>query len=188
MKHFVIFIYFWLFPLIAKASNYKILQHIGTSLPYLIIKDDNFSYTNEREQVKNPNFSDLNYGITFIKNNIIADISSTIFSKDIKRSVISKNNGYTFLSKTKTRFNSISIGYKLNNITLSSYVANVKSKKRIYNNHNLIARDVESSIFYGLNINYFINKNIALSCNIIAPNEDFNIKLGSSMFGINFYF
>jgi hypothetical protein len=188
MKYLVTFMYFWLFPLIAEASL-KGYSHIGTSFIYSNINDDNYEFVNKYEEIKNPSFSGLNYGFTTEYKKLVIDISSNrLTNLDISRSVIHNKTRQTFLNKTKTTFDSLSIGTKFyDRIVGSVFLANTKINKRIYQDRSLLGKEVKHSILYGINFNYFVTRETSVSVLAIAPDQEFNLKF-SLGFGVNFYF
>lgn len=173
---------FILLPSISFANNIK--YNIGVSYLYANINDKNYDYVDKYESAESLKDQSFNIGAsTFFKNNINVSLSTNrLLENPVRRAVIRKKDKLQFLNKTKTTIDSISIGYKIKRFNPSIVLANVKMQKSLYYKDNLVGKSSNATILGGVNLGYFITKNIIASTSYILPNQELDLE---SAFVIN---
>lgn len=188
MKYFVIFGFICIFPLVANAkiSEYS---HIGTSMLFTKVSDRNYDYIQEEEQLRSPEFTNVNVGYTLVFNDkyVMDYTTNRPYSKDVERSVIHKASNKVMLNKTRITYDSFSLGRQIKRTTILAFIANTKVEKKIYSNNNLLGTQINHVWLYGLSANYFIAKNVSLNLAVIAPNEKIDLDYGLS-WGVSYNF
>ena len=114
-----------------------------------------------------------NYTLTFQTNRLI--------NKTQNQFIQSKANGKAYELKTRLRADSLLLGYKFKRFNPSIVVSNARLER------TLTERKVNNALLYGLNFNYFIDRNISLSTTYIAPNKEFGL-VGAGLVSINYLF
>lgn len=148
----------------------------GTS--YQKINDSRFKFKNEFGTLTK--FSNINLGYSKEINNFnFLFATNRFFNKTIKREVVIGNN--IFLSKTKSRYDVLQIGYRKKALMPAVYLANTKI------NTTIIDKEIKHAILYGLSFTFFFDKNMSTSITYLAPNQEFNLD-GGMGWGVNYNF
>ena len=173
---------FIILPSISFAKNIKF--NIGLSYLYANINDKNYDYVDKYESAESLKDQSFNVGAsTFFENNINISLSTNRFLENpVKRTVLRKRDKLQFLNKTKTTIDSISIGYKIKRFNPAVILANVKMQKSLYYKDNLVGKSSNTTIVGGINLGYFVTKNIMASASYILPNRELDLE---SAFAIN---
>lgn len=114
-----------------------------------------------------------NYTLT-IQTNRLINKTNTQFTQN-------KANGKSYELKTRLRADTLLIGYKFKRFNPAIVLTNARLER------NITSRQVNNTILYGLNINYFIDKNYSISGTYIAPNKEFGL-IGAGLLSINYFF
>lgn len=83
--------------------------------------------------------------------------------------------------KTKFRADSLLLGYKFQRFNPSIVLSNVRLDRKIKTNKT------QHAILYGVNFNYFINKNFSIQTAFIAKNKKIGLT-NATLLSINYYF
>lgn len=138
-------------------------------------KDDSF-YMQEKTSIN------ASYGYFFLASNYNFSITTNrLINKTQNQFIQSKSTGKAYELKTRLRADSLLIGYKFKRFNPSIVISNARLER------TLISKKVNSALLYGLNLNYFIDKNISLSTTYIAPNKEFGL-IGAGLLSINYFF
>lgn len=137
--------------------------------------DDSF-YMQEKTSIN------ASYGYFFLASNYTFTISSNrLVNKTQNQFIQSKTTGKAYELKTRLRADSLLIGYKFKRFNPAIVVSNARLER------TLTARKVNNALLYGLNVNYFIDKNYSISGTYIAPNKEFGL-VGAGLLSINYFF
>lgn len=176
-------IFFLSYNKILYAKNFNF--NLGLSTFYTNIKDPNYSFVNKYESVGNVNFS---AGITktFDKINITLQ-TNRLGNHYVKRAVINNKTGKTLQNHSKLTADTLLIGYRYKRIIPAFIVSNIKLEKSLYYNSIFQGKSKQNTTLTGLNLAYFITKNINSSIFYIMPNKKIYLK-NSFGLGINYIF
>jgi len=176
-------IFFLLYNKILYAKNFNV--NLGLSTFYANIKDPRYTFVNKYESVGNVNFS---AGITktFDKINITLQ-TNRLGNHYVKRAVINNKTGKTLQNHSKLTADTLLVGYRYKRIVTAMFLSNIKLEKSLYYNNILQNKSKQNTILTGLNLAYFITKNISSSVFYIMPNKKIYLK-DSFGLGINYIF
>lgn len=107
--------------------------------------------------------------------------TNRLLNKTQRQFIQSKSNGKAYELKSRLRIDTLLLGYKFKQFNPSLIITNARLER------TLTVRKVDNTILFGLNFNYFVDKNISLSTSIIAPNKDFGL-VGAGLLSINYLF
>lgn len=128
-------------------------------------------------------FFNIGYSYKF-DNIILAAQTNRLLNIKTNQKVIYK--GLEANLETKAISDTFSSGYQINKFVPSVFASNVNSKKHLTIGTNVYEKNTQS-IVLGASLNYFINKNIAVSFFITAPNKPLSLTTYSG-FGFNYFF
>ena len=164
----------------AEASYFSSL---GLSTSY--IKENNPNYKTNREYKPTITFSH----IVDIKSLTVGYSTNRIdnWLNGHKKYDITYNNGAKGINSQKITYDSFLIGKQFKTFLPMLFIANTKIDNKFYLNNNYIQRDQKYAWLYGVNINYFLDKELSLSFSYILPNNELSLK-ELIAFGININF
>lgn len=151
---------------------------IGVSVNHLKI-NDGYKYESNYQ----PSF---NFGYNLILDNWVLSASTNRFLNQSVERKATKNN-ITYNSKSKLLADTFSIGYRINRFVISPFLVNATVDKSLYYNDRKLGSTHTTSILSGLNLTYFIDKNISISSAYVAPNQEQSLESGLVL-GINYNF
>ena len=160
---------------------------IGTSILYTKISNPDYNYVSEYERLGE--LDNFNIGYSHEINNINIHLSTNrLFNKEISRNVITKNH-LTFNSKVKTTYDSLQLGYIKNRIMPAIFIANTEVRERLYtlDRKIMLGEETKHTIIKGVNLVYFVNKNISANATYLLPDNELHLK-GGLGFGMNYIF
>lgn len=173
------------------AKNYTSRLNVGVSLGYININDKTYNYANKYELIKNPrdqlkSFS-LGYS-AFFKNNVNISLSTNrLTTAKYDRTVTRKSDGVSFLNKSTTKIDSLILSYRIKRFNTGLILANVKMNKYLFYNNARVGSTKKTAILGGINLGYFVNKNIVTSLSFIIPNQELELE-SATLFNINYLF
>jgi hypothetical protein len=109
-----------------------------------------------------------------IQTNRISNFSNKEFIKN-------KIDGKAYELKSRLTADTVSIGYKFGKFNPAFFISNVKLEKTI------TKRKINHALIYGLNLNYFCGKNIAVATAIVAPNDELGLAI-AGLLSLNYFF
>ncbi len=184
----LIFIILLIYPGKLLANDLKF--YLSISSIYTNINDPNYKFINNKEIIKDPlnSIKSLNAGLSKqFDNGLNLSIQTNRFVNfPITRSVIN-NQGVILQNKSKLTSDTLLIGYKIKRFIPSLLISNSKLDKSLYYQNKFQGNQVNHSIITGININYFLTKNIQSSFIYIAPNKEFNLESGLGL-GLTYVF
>jgi len=157
----------------------------GTSFNYSKINHPDYKYSNDSDQLK-AILKSSSFNIGYIKeiNRINIGIhTNRLLNRNIKSEV--KANNKTYHNKTKVAYDALSIGYRINKIIPSLFIANTEVKKKLFYNNQFLGKQDNHVYTYGASLNYLLNKTTLLGASYIAPNEEVGLE-GALSLTINF--
>lgn len=176
-------IFFLSYNKILYAKNFNV--NLGLSTFYANIKDPKYSFVNKYESVGNVNFS---AGITKTFDKISLTLQTNrLGNRFIKRTVINNKTQKTLQNHSKLTADTLLVGYRYKRIVPALMLSNIKLEKSLYYNGILQGKSKQNTIITGLNLAYFITKNISSSVFYIMPNKKIYLK-DSFGLGINYIF
>ena len=156
---------------------------VGTSVNYLNINDKNYQYTDNELKL-----SGVNLGASYnFKPIIISVFTNRLLLQQNSRQVISKKTGNSFENRTRTKAETLMVGYQVKRFIPAVFIANTNVDKALYKNDTLLRKTKQSALLCGANITYIYDKNFTFSTSIIAPNEELGLDSGL-VFGVNYNF
>lgn len=179
-----------LFPITSHAKDFYF--NVGLSSIYTKINDPNYEYISDYEQIKNPfkdSLKSFNLGVSksFSNNLTISLNTNRLFSKEVKRTVRSKRNGAILLNRTRIKVDTFQIGKRFRRWLPMLFISNVEVDKSLWNDSRYLGRQINHTFLYGVNVHYFILKDVSASLGYIMPNRE--LYLDSGFFTtINYYF
>lgn len=180
---FFIFLTMFLAIQLAKADNLKL--NVGLNSLHSNINDPNYSYVNQYEDIKNLNIS---AGATYIfDNKIVLGFSTNRLYRPERKRTAENNSGVEFENKTKLTTDSFLIGYAYKRFIPSIFIANVRDQEALYYKGQQVGSSDKTAILAGVNLSYFLTKEIAGSVFYVLPNQELNLESGFGV-GINYYF
>jgi len=118
---------------------------------------------------------------TDIKNLNAAIQTNRISNFVNKEFVQNKKDGKAYELKSRLTSDTVSIGYKFGKFNPAIFISNVKLEKTI------TKRKINHGIIFGLNLNYFYAKNIAVATAIVAPNDELGLTV-AGLLSLNYFF
>jgi len=172
-----------IFILLFISSNaFAFKPYVGTSLFYSNINDPKYIALNEFESITNPNLNSIYVGILHSKNNVVFSIQTNrLFNRSDDISVVDANNT-VFRNKVKITNDTALLGFRFNRLTPSLLITNTRVDKALFYKGGFVASSSKHSILYGVNLSYFLTKNIVPSFTYIAPNKEQYLE---SSFGLS---
>ena len=163
--------------------------HVGANLIYSNINYPGAKFVSEYEDIKNPKqgFNSITVGYTTeLDNKIVLDFTTNrLLNRYTSRSVT--YNGTTLLAKAKLRTDIFQIGRRYDKLVPSVFIANTELNKWVYQDHVFLGRETNHTFLYGVNLNYFLHKDISSSIFYIFPNNEIGLESAIGL-GINYYF
>ncbi len=150
---------------------------LGISTNYLVIKDK-YSYPTT---LSKPVF---NIGYSYNIKPLLISLSTNRIFNQIDSKQVTKDN-LIFDLKSKVIADTLIIGYPIKRFIPSIFFTNAEVRKSLYYNDRFLGKTKQNSILYGLNFNYYYNKNFNFYTSIIAPNREQKLQYGIN-FGINY--
>lgn len=163
---------------------------LGLSYLCTNTNDKDFDYINKYEEVKNPKeqLKNLSLGYsTFYKNFNSTLSTNRIFSRKSKRSVIRKADNILFKSQTKLTVDSLTLGYRVDRFNPAIVLANVTSSNHLLYNGSVVAYEKKSTIVGGVQLGYFVTRNLIPSLVYILPNKELDLE-GALTVNFNYLF
>jgi hypothetical protein len=154
----------------------------STSVMYTKINDPAYKFTNEAEQLKLTSLT-LGY-FKELKNNIsVGAYTNRFLNKGLKRQVTA--NTTLFTNRTKTTFDAVQLGYRINRVMPNIFIANTEVDKKLYYQGSLVGRQTNHIYTYGAGLNYYLDKKATVGLTYILPVEEINMEGGLAL-SINF--
>jgi len=173
----------------AVASSTRL--YVGTSWLYANVNEPKYNFVNENEAVKNPkqaiNSAYIGVAHYFDNDFNICLQTNRFFNSAVERSVEAKSNHLTFKNKTRLTTDTILIGKRFNRFTPSFLISNSSAEKKLFYKNSLVGKETKTTILYGVNLGYFITRNIVGSVFYIAPNSEFNLESAGGL-SLNYIF
>ena len=164
---------FVIFLILIKTSYAGVFINLGTLNARQ--KDDNFNLQ------QSPKIY-ASYGVFTQANNYTLTIQTNrLLNITHHEYVQHKLTNDAYKLKTKFRADSLLIGYKFQKFNPNIVLSNVRLDRKIKTNK------IQHAILYGVNFNYFINKNLSLSTAFIAKNKKIGLT-NATLLSINYYF
>lgn len=114
--------------------------------------------------------------------NLTATIQTNRISNFVNKEFIkNKKDGKAYELKSRLTADTVSIGYKFGKFNPAFFISNVKIEKTI------TKRKINHAIIFGLNLNYFYDKNIAVATAIVAPNDELGLIV-AGLLSLNYFF
>ena len=175
MKKLILILSLISFP----ANAFK--ASVGLSTNYLHLSDENFEVKNE---VSPPT---VMFGVNHMFQNklFVSLTTNRLLNQSSDSTVKSKKSGTRFDLETKTKVDSLFVGYPIKRFIVGGFIANAGVEKKLSFQDNLVAKSEKHSIIYGLNLIYAYDKNISFNSSLIARNEEQGLDCGITFCGIS---
>lgn len=168
---------------IAANSHAKSYSSLGLSTSYL--SENNPSYKAKHEIKPTITFSH------FIEiEELVIGYSTNRLDNWLtgrKKNNIKFNSGAKGINQQKITYDSFLIGKQFKRFLPMIFIANTKIDNKYYLNNTFLSHKSNNVWLYGVNINYFLNKEISASFSYIFNNEEVYLNNGF-VFGINCIF
>lgn len=157
----------------------------GTSFTYSKINHPDYKYSNDSDQLKAIlRSAGLNLGYMKEINKINIGVhTNRLLNRSVNREA--RANGRIYRNKTKIIYDALSVGYRINKVIPSLFIANTEVKKKLYYNNQLLGKQDNHVYTYGASLNYLLNGGTLLGVSYVAPNEEVGLE-GALGLTINF--
>ena len=178
-------ILFLIFLFISSNAFARTSLVIDASNIYTNINDDQYHYNNEYEQIgKKPDYS---LGLYSNYSNISYGFSTNRLSNNQSNRRVINKQGVGFNLFSNIIVDSLSVGYLFGRFNPSLFISRADVEKELFFKGRSLGNERDIVLLYGVNVGYFLTKNINLGLLFIAPNETLNLEFGSGV-SIKYFF
>jgi hypothetical protein len=171
----------FIFLILTTTAQGKI--SLGSSILYAKQNHPTLKFKSNTDQLK---LTSLNIGyIEKFEKITIGLYTNRLLNVKLKRKAT--DNISNFISKSKTKYNLIQIGYIKKNIMPTFFVADTILEQELYYNNIKISDQKDRVYLFGTGLNIFLDKNIVFNINYIMPSGKIYLQSGLS-FGFNYLF
>ena len=158
--------------LVISSSSALASPYIGASAIDSRIKDPNFIYKNSTQD-------SVSFTVGWakeLKNKVSVALQTNRLTPSKNFDVISRKTGVTMQSKSKVTNDTLLVGYRFKRLSPAVFVSNTQVHKTLSYKGDVVGKESKSGFVYGLNVSYFLTRNLTASIIEVEPSQEFYLR------------